>query len=208
MVIRSSFVTNSSSSSFVCLDINSQEVADIIREFEDELREIFECGDIMFHDDSHVEIYMDEAYAELPNSPKDIVNAIAGLFDYNFMEDMGYAEEDGEEMDMSQYSEAIQRLVECKDEIMANLKYFKMSCGNQGWQGDDDSRYNEDWYEPEALEDVKASIAAEKDCEIDEITEEDFCEYVGDKISIEEEVFEYDGDTKEVTKYRTTELEG
>jgi hypothetical protein len=151
---------------------------------------------------------MDETYAESPQSAEDIVHALAGLFDYNYYEDRGYAEEDGEEMDMSSYPDVLQRLVACKDEIMSNLKHFRFVNGNSGWQGDDDSRYNEDWYTPEALEDVKASIAAEKDCEIDEITEEDFCDYVGDKISIEEEVFEYNGDTKEVTKYRTTELEG
>ena len=43
---------------------------------------------------------------------------------------------------------------------------------------------------------------------VDEITDDDFCEYVGDKVSIEENVYQYDGSSKEVTRYRTTELEG
>ena len=208
MVIRSSFVTNSSSSSFVCVDIDSKEIFDILKEFEDEIQEIFEFGHIDLSGDSNIELYMDEIYAESPQSAEDIVNALAGLFDYDYYEECGYAEEDDEEMDLSSYSEIVQRLVACKDEIMANLKHFRFVNGNSGWQGDDDSRYNEDWYEPDALENVKAEIAAEKGCEIDEITQDDFYDYVGDKVSIEEEVFEYNGETKEVTQYRTTELEG
>ena len=42
MVVRSSFVTNSSSSSFVCVDVNSKEIVDILHEFEEEVSEIFE----------------------------------------------------------------------------------------------------------------------------------------------------------------------
>ena len=107
---------------------------------------------------------------------------------------------------MSEYSELVQRLIECKDEIMANLKAFKMSNGGQGWQGDDDSRYNQDWWEADTLESIKVSIAVEKDCEIDEVTDEDFDEYVGDKVSSEEDIYEYNPETKEFTHTRTTEL--
>lgn len=205
MVVRSSFVTNSSSSSFVALEIDSQEVADILQEFADELEDIFECGNIDF-DGSRVSIFMDDASAECPETPEDIVHAIAGMFSWNYYEDYQYSKEDEEELDMSEYSELVQRLIECKDEIMANLKAFKMSNGGQGWQGDDDSRYNQDWWEADTLESIKVSIAVEKNCEIDEVTDEDFDEYVGDKVSSEEDIYEYNPETKEFTHTRTTEL--
>ena len=206
MVIRSSFVTNSSSSSFVSVDIDSKEIVDILHEFEEELDEIFEMGGVQFISDTQASIYVDEAYGEHPQEPDDIVHAIAGLFSWNYYEEYGYSKEDDEEMDMSEYPEIIQRLVACKDEIMANLKAFKMSCGNQGWQGDDESRYDEGWYEPDTLEEVKEAIASEKGISIDEITSEDFCDYVSDKISSEEDICEYDVETKTFTHSRTTEL--
>ena len=206
MIIRSSFVTNSSSSSFVSVDIDSKEIVDILHEFEEELEEIFEMGGVQFISDTQASIFIDDGYGEHPQEPDDIVHAIAGLFSWNYYEEYGYSREDGEEMDLSEYPEIIQRLVACKDEIMANLKAFKMSCGNQGWQGDDESRYDEGWYEPDALEEVKEAIASEKGISVDEITGEDFCEYVSDKISSEEDICEYDVENKTFIHSRTTEL--
>ena len=205
MVVRSSFVTNSSSSSFVCVDVDSQEIVNILQEFEDSLQEILEGG-VQYLNDTKVSIYVNEMSGDQPQKPEDIVHVIAGLFHWNYYEDYCYAQEDGEELDMSDYPEIIQRLVECKDEIMANLKSFKVTNGNQGWQGDDESRYDPDWYEAETLEAIKAEIAAEKGIEIDEITGEDFCEYVSDKVSTEEDICEYNVETKEFTHSRTTEL--
>lgn len=208
MVIRSSFVTNSSSSSFVALEIDSKEIAEILREFEDAVHEAFECGHCEINDDGSISLYMDEAYSEIPSGPDDIITVLASLFDWNFYDDYYYAQEDGEEPDMSQFSEITQRLVAAKDEIMANIKSFQITNGESGWQGDSDCRYEESWYEADALEAIKEEIADGLGKSVEEITDEDFCEYVGDKISIEENVFKYDGVTKKVTQYRTTELEG
>ena len=206
MVIRSSFVTNSSSSSFVCVSINSKEIVDILKEFEDELQEMFEYGGLNFMSDTEVEIYMDEAYAETPNSPEDLLHIFAGLLDYQYYDEYCYALEDEEELDMSQFKEVVQRLIASKDEIMQNLKTFRLTNGHSGWQGDDDTRFEEDWYEEEDLAYIKETIAEEKGCTVDEVTSDDFCEYVCDKMNTEECVYEYNGETKEVNQYRTTEL--
>jgi hypothetical protein len=209
VVVRSSFVTNSSSSSFVALEIDSKEIAAILKEFEDQVQEAFEYGHCEINDDGSISLFMDEAYSETPSDPGDIVTVLASLFDWNFYDDYCYAQEDGEEPDMSQFSEITQRLVAAKDEIMANIKSFQITNGESGWQGDSDCRYNEDWYEPEALADIQSDIMEKHGYSCaDDITDEDFCDYVGDKISIEENVFKYNGVTKEVTKYRITELEG
>lgn len=208
MVVRSSFVTNSSSSSFVALEIDSKEIAAILKEFEEQVQEAFECGHCEICEDGTISLYMDEAYTESPSEPEDIVHVLASLFDYNYYDDYCYAKEDGEEPDLSGFSEITQRLVAAKDEIMANIKSFQITNGESGWQGDSECRYDEDWYEKDALEDIKETIADELGKSVEDITDDDFCNYVGDKISIEENVFIYDGATKEVTTYRTTELDG
>lgn len=207
MVIRSSFVTNSSSSSFVCVNINSKEIVDILKEFEEELQEIFEYGGLNFSSDTEVELYIDEGYTETPTDKDDLIHILAGLLDYKYYDEYCYALEDEEELDMSQFKEVVQRLIASKDEIMKNLKRFKLTNGHSGWQGDDDTRFEEDWYEEENLIDIKETIAAEKGCTVDELTSEDFCEYVCDKMNTEECVFEYDGETGEIKQYRTTELD-
>ena len=207
MVVRSSFVTNSSSSSFVCMNINSNEIADILKEFEDELQDIFDCGYFHISDDGDIEMYIDEGYADEPRDKNDIIHILAGLFDYRYYDEYCYASEDERELDLSQFNEVVQRLITSKNEIMDNLKRFKIINGHSGWQGDDDTRFDEDWYEEDTLQQIKETICEEKGCEMDEITSEDFCEYVCDKMNTEECVYEYNGETGEETRYRTTDLE-
>jgi hypothetical protein len=192
----------------VALEIDSKEIAAILKEFEEKVQEVFEYGHCEINDDGTISIYMDEAYTELPGEPDEFVPILANLFDWNFYEDFCYGAEDGELPDMSQYSEITQRLIAAKDEIMANIKSFSITSGESGWQGDSECRYDEGWYEEDTLEEIKEEIAESLGKTVDEITDSDFCEYVGDKVSIEENVYQYDGKTKEVTKYRTTELEG
>lgn len=208
MVIRSSFVTNSSSSSFVVVDIDSKEIADILREFEEELEDIFEFGGLNFNSDTNVSMFIDEGYADEPQDPEDIVHILAGLFAYGYWDDYCCSEDEDEEFDITQYPEIVQRLVERKDEIMANLKNFRLTNGHSGWQGDDDTRFEEDWYDEETLIDIKETIAEEKGySSVDEVTDEDFGEYVCDKVNTEECVYEYNGETKESKSYRTTCIE-
>ena len=206
MVVRSSFVTNSSSSSFVCLSIDSQEMKNILTEFADELEEVFEFGGIQFLEDNQVSLYFPDTDTDFPQKPEDIAHVMAGLFGYGYYDDWCCAQEDGEDVDLDDYSPIVRAIVESKDEILANLKEFRLTSGSQGWQGDDESRFDEGWYTPELLASIKAEIAAEKGCEIDEITAEDFCEHVCDRISSEEHICTYNPETREFTETREVEL--
>ena len=230
MVVRSSFVTNSSSSSFVALEIDSKEILEIFREFEDVIKATFSCsngfgneedfdeddcdmdggdlcGNVTINDDGTISIYVDEAYTDLPDKPEDFVPILANLFDEGFYEEYCDSLEYDDQLDMSQYSAITQRLIAVKDEIMANLKNFTVASGESGWGGDSDCRYEESWYEPNHLKDVKAEIAESLGKEVDEITEDEFCKYVGDKISTETDICKYDGETKKMTTIRTTDLQ-
>ena len=79
MKCRVDFVTNSSSSSFVILEVNSHSFADIIRRFQDELEEQgwYQINEL---DGSKVSLYGDEMFADTPSNVSDIVSSLARLF--------------------------------------------------------------------------------------------------------------------------------
>lgn len=116
-------------------------------------------------------------------------------------------DEDDESLDPSKYPEYIQKLLAQKQEAITSIEFIKAVQGSSGWQGDDESRYDESWYEPDTLEAVQSMIMEKNDYDDPaQIRDEDFSDYVGDKISIEENIFEFrDG---KITKYRTTKLQG
>lgn len=207
--IRSGFVTNSSSSSFVMLEIQSPVVYEILKEFEELLIEKIQddCGFIAFYDDNIIQIHLEETYRYIPENIEEIIDCLAGLLDYNYSNDWEYQYEDDEPLDPSKYPEYIQKLLAQKQEAITSIEFIKAVQGSSGWQGDDESRYDESWYEPDTLETVQSIIMEKHDYNApSQITDEDFSDYVGDKISIEENIFEFrDG---KITKYRTTELQG
>ncbi len=212
MHVRSSFVTNSSSSSFVMVSVKSKLICNILEEFQDELNETLqEFGSgLLFYGDDTVEIYQEEGYCELPSTVEGILECLAKAIDDQYAYDC-YEEDADEatEKDYSAYSKPLQKLMENREAVLESIEEAKVVDGEQGWQGDSECRYNEEWYESDTLAEVQADIMDEHGySSVDEITDEDFCDYVGDKVSIEENVVLYDRAKNEFLKYRTTELEG
>lgn len=204
MVVRQSFVTNSSSSSFVTIDLESNELKKILQELEDEIDT--PCS-ILFSDDDNVSIFLDEVCCDNPSSLENAIYVIAGLFDYEFYDDYLGAGEDGS-IDLSNYPEVVRRIIEEKEEILKNLKKLEIRNGLSGWQGDDLSRYDRDWYEKEDLACIDERIMAELGYDSpDEITEEDFNEYVSDKVSTDEYVTMFNVQDGTFKTYRSTSVE-
>lgn len=208
---RLGFVTNSSSSSFIMMKIQSKELSDVLKEFADELGD--ECGIrvLNFYDiDNEIEIFEDEAYMELAidfKTPGDIIDCVAGYFDYDFYENNYRFAGDGKPMEdyeseedfleLEEFSEMTQRLMEKRQELADSIVKAEITSGGSGWQGDDDSRYYREWYDEESLEMILENIAEQNGCEPDEVDDDMFCDYVGDQISEYEETVSYDKETGE-----------
>lgn len=126
MIVRNGFVTNSSSSSFVIVKVKSNTIYDILKEFEAELMEHFEnqCGSVVFDEtDKMVEVYCDEAYCDIPNDVRGIVDTLLGLVDYQYARDVEYLDdEEKDNIEISQYSEVVQAVLGKKDEVLSSIE--------------------------------------------------------------------------------------
>ncbi len=211
MKVRSDFVTNSSSSSFVVLSVNSKSFTDIIRRFQEELAEQgwFTVTHI---DDSSVSIYGDELYAQTPASFSDIVPSLARMFYEEVYIPGELSNEEADEQARLAFEEDLddsdeddwgsnlgiriaKDIVDARTAIESDLESINMTCGDVGWGGDSDSRYEKENYTEAQLKKIYKSIADEKGCSIEDIDDDDFYSFVGGYTSNSEDTYTYDKST-------------
>lgn len=190
MKFRKDFVTNSSSSSFLAVDVESKDFVELLGRFAKGLHNIFGDCLILDFDNNKMELEYEDGYCP------DVPESLKGFVD-SFIEFVEETSENYEEEEVEEVLQLVEQLKDWKDELVELLKKGKVTWEMKdcGWGGDDTSRYDKNTYSEEWLNEVYDSILSEhKELKsYDDITDEIFYDYVGNKSSNEEHIFIYDG---------------
>jgi hypothetical protein len=206
MKIRTDFVTNSSSSSFIALKFESNTLCEIFERFQKEIvnekGERHPCAGFDI-DDGIVEYREDESgyWDDGPEKLHEALNLLISLM-YRWGEEpleISKKESDNKKVDLSEYEKEdtvlrhkmAKEIFVKRNEIMEDMQFAEVVVGDVGWGGDDDSRYYEDSYDSDTLQEIREAIAERNNIAIEDITDEDFADYVGDFMSVREDTFTF-----------------
>lgn len=199
MKVRSDFVTNSSSSSFVSMSIESPLLAKMLEDYKAVLEERGELPGELW----------DDCYLNIPFTVQEGSTIFAGDEELGAFEDVPESLEDAfrlfcetieqAEFDSFLSDEAkpkvgplVRTLWAMQDEILSDIESVDWHYMNSGWGGDSEVRFDPEWFPKESADAIWAEIAEEKGVPVGELTQEDWGQHVSGEVSVEKSSFSYD----------------
>ena len=181
MKVRTDFVTNSSSSSFIAMKFESNTLCEIFERFQKEIvnddKERHPCAGFDV-EDGIVENREDECgyFDDGPTSLRDALNVLL-QFMYRWGEtplEISKKESENKKVDLSEYEKEgtllrhkmAKEIFEKRNDIMEDMQFAEIVTGDVGWGGDDDTRYYEDSYDSDTLQEIREAIAQRNGVEI------------------------------------------
>lgn len=187
MKIRTDFVTNSSSSSFAVVNIESPLLADIFSNYKTCVEKhggscdlpLEACNDCVVSADECIE--GGDALAYVPKSVDDFVPTLIDA-----------VINDSCDWDSHGIAALVRVLVAHNSEIVDSIKSMHWQHVDNGWGGDHMGRFDKSNYSAEELEKTYREAAEEMGCERSEVTDDDWRKYVGGLASHRVTTLDYD----------------
>lgn len=186
MKIRTDFVTNSSSSSFVCVHISGTKLISILKEYDDVIESLEANGAEI--DDNSLDISGEEAYTDFS-----LLESKRHIIDW-FIDFISNLCDDAPMLD-----DLVSELEENKKEIINTITELDVQESNEGW-GEDTDRYDYPYEDKFIRKHLKLS----KDEEITDEIMKQFFESVSDQLSLRTTSVSYDG--KKIKKSESIEF--
>ena len=192
MKIRSDFVTNSSSSSFGTVRIECKPLVAMLQQYKDLMAEKG-LGEFpppfMFSWDSDAGTVSWDWDEQGPSEyfvPHSIDEVLSSFF--SAVNDYLYYYDDS----VAMIGPLVRAIAENREDIETAITHVYWSGGHSGWGGDDDGRFDQGNYSADMLLSIKQSIADEKGCTVDEVSDRDFNFHVSCETSLRSTLLESD----------------